>query len=77
MTNKTVKIKINLRHGISGYAGFEIHSVVISTEGRTNFRDVNACEDGEWYTVTRWDREDGKTDMYSDIYEEAATNGLN
>jgi hypothetical protein len=77
MKTRTVKIKINLTHGSTGYAGFEIHSVVISTDGRINFRDVNACEDGEWYTVTRWDREDGKTDMYSDIYEEAAINRLN
>lgn len=77
MTTRKVNIKTNLRHGSSGYGGFEIHSVVISTEGRINFREVNACEDGEWYTVTRWDREDGNIDKYSDIFEEAAINGLN
>jgi len=77
METRNVKIKINLTHGTSGYAGFEIHQVVISTEGRVNFREVDACEDGEWYTVTRWERNDGNIDMYSDILQEAAMNGLN
>jgi len=77
MQTTKVKIKINLTHGSSGYAGFEIREVTISTEGRKNFRNESACEDGEWYSVTRWDREDGGIDKYSEVLREAETNGLN
>jgi len=77
MNTKKVQIKINLTHGSSGYAGFEICEVVISTEGRKNFRNESACEDGEWYSATRWDREDGRIDKYNEVLKEAETNGLN
>lgn len=77
MNTQKVKIKINNTYGSSGYAGFEICEVVISTEGRFNFRNQNACDDGEWYSVTRWDREDGTIDKYSDVLKEAEANGLN
>jgi len=77
MKIETVKIKINLTWGSSGYAGFEIHQVKINSEGRKNFHETSACEDGEWYTVTVWQREDGKVDKYADILKEAEANGLN
>ena len=78
MNTQIVKIKINKTSCYAGcYAGFEIVDVEINTEGRKNFRFENACEDGEWYTVSRWEREDGNIDKYTAIFEEAKTNGLN
>ena len=77
MNTTKVRIKINHTFGSSGYAGFEICEVTINTEGRKNFRNESACEDGEWYSVTRWDREDGGIDKYSEVLKEAETNGLN
>ncbi|MBY0292183.1 MAG: hypothetical protein K2W92_02710 [Alphaproteobacteria bacterium] len=77
MKTQSVKIKINKTFGNSGYAGFEIIDVVINAEGRKNFRETSACEDGYWYTVSVWQRADGTVDKYSAILEEAKTNGLN
>ncbi|WP_423198014.1 hypothetical protein [Cupriavidus sp. H19C3] len=79
MKTEIVKIKV-YNHDIiypDAYTGFSIYEVEISAEGRKNFRFENACEDGEWYTVSRWEREDGKIDKYTSILEEAKTNGLN
>ncbi len=79
MKTEIVKIKVdnsNNNHP-NGYHGFSIYEVEISSEGRKNFRFQNGCEDGEFYTVSRWEREDGKIDKYTSILEEAKTNGLN
>lgn len=79
MKTEIVKIKVENKHSIyvDSYVGFSIYEVEISAEGRKNFRFENACEDGEWYTVSRWEREDGKIDKYTAILEEAKRNGLN
>ena len=79
MKTEIVKIKVNNTCNTykDGYHGFSIYEVEISAEGRRNFRTQNAYEDGESYTVSRWEREDGKIDKYTSILEEAKTNGLN
>ena len=71
MKTRKVSIKINSNYD------FEIYDVIITTQGRSNFQEQRFCEEGEWFTVTTWTRDDGKIDSYRSVFIEAQQNGLN
>lgn len=52
-------------------------NINIDFENRKDLENYQHYEDGRYYNVSKWSRQDGKIDNYIDILGEALNNGLN
>jgi DNA-binding NarL/FixJ family response regulator len=79
MTTKTMTVRVCDRGEGREYVGVTVRAVTIPVvcpkcggpRGVDTVRTQRFCEDGEWYSVDRWDNPCGHVDMYADVLCEA------
>ena len=82
MSNKKVIVVDRLQENFNWKMGQAtaappLREITLNWQGRGKVSSMRQHQDGEWYSVDTWERDDGSIDKYSEVITEAENNGLN